>query len=124
MVVICIESDRGSVRRPANRLGGELSRELLTGVLYSQPITVNEVGHLARWLDCAHKYTSFTMKQKEGMEGGEITSEFEYSRRSADLHSYLSYITYHILICICMPESPSSTQRSKLTAVSNSETHA
>src|SRR6218665_231437 len=80
MVVICIESDRGSVRRPANRLGGELSRELLTGVLYSQPITVNEVGHLARWLDCAHKYTSFTMKQKQGIEGGEITSEFEYCR--------------------------------------------
>src|SRR6218665_1208003 len=37
----------------------------------------------------------------------------------ADLRSYLSYITYHRLICICMPESPSSTQRSKLTAVSN-----
>src|SRR6218665_1144398 len=36
-----------------------------------------------------------------------------------DLRSYLSYITYHRLICICMPESPSSTQRSKLTAVSN-----
>jgi len=41
---------------------------------------VNEVGHLVRWLDCAHKYTSFTMKQKQGIEGGEITSEFEYSR--------------------------------------------
>src|SRR6218665_746077 len=115
MFVICIESDRGSVPRPANRLGGELARELLTGVLYSQPITVNEVGHLARWLDCEHKYTSFTMKQKQGMEGGEITSEFEYSRP----RSYLSYITFHRIICICMPESLNSTQRSRLIAVSN-----
>src|SRR6218665_1922758 len=48
--------------------------------VYNQPITVNGVGHLLRWLDCAHKYTRFTMKQKQGMEGGEITSEFEYSR--------------------------------------------
>src|SRR6218665_1151524 len=73
---ICIESDRASLTGWAANCPGNC----LPGVLYDQPITVNEVGHLARWLDCAHKYTSFTMKQKQGMEGGEITSEFEYSR--------------------------------------------
>ena len=68
----------------------------LPGVLYDQPITVNEVGHLARWLDCAHKYTSFTMKQKWRVGKSPLNLSI------ADLRSYLSYITYHRVICICV----------------------
>src|SRR6218665_2523498 len=57
------------------------------------------------------------MKQKQGWRVGKSPLNLSI----ADLRSYLSYITYHRLICICMPESLNSTQRSRLTAVSSVE---
>src|SRR6218665_3863086 len=86
------------------RLGGELSRELTTGHLIRPADNCpGSIGHLARWLDCAHKYTrshihththTHTQIRSSNPAGVPCTGHHMYTHTLTNVYTYIYTCIY------------------------------